>query len=166
MASNMRPAVAERQCHTMRRPFRLTATSIKYWLDDFIGWAPPAPSLNNSTEHLPLLTDFLFHTISRTLKPTANVEMQAGHTSERPGAEALHGFTQAIALQVKPVGMTMSPRDFRATHLILALGRILYCVRYRHRPNRSICPGNPSPIRSVSSTFASIIAAGRLAAMA
>ena len=40
------------------------------------------------------------------------------------------------------------------------------CVHNRHRPSRSICPGKPSPIRSVSSTCASIIAAGRSPASA
>jgi hypothetical protein len=36
-----------------------------------------------------------------------------------------------------PVGMTLSPMDFRATHLILTLRRLLFCVR------------KPSPPKSV-----------------
>src|SRR5271156_6328177 len=69
------------------------------------------------------------------------------------------------ALQVKPVGMTNVAHGFSRNAPYLCPWRLLFCVPYRHRPSPSIRPGKPSPNRSVSSTCASIIVAGRAPAL-
>jgi hypothetical protein len=70
------------------------------------------------------------------------------------------------ALQVKPVGMTNVAHGFSRGAPYLCAWRLLFCAPYRHRPSPSICPEKPSPNRSVSSTCASIIVAGRSPASA
>lgn len=86
-----------------------------------------------------------------------------GQTTIRPVSSS-RTFTafRRIALQVKPVGMTLSPMDFRATHLILTLRRLCFAYTTDTAQVRRSAPGNHRRSgRSVRPAPASLPLAGR-----